>query len=354
MFALHGSVDHFGGWAAEHALDRIPDTLFLDALGSSVTKDSLSYSKGGSSAWTLTSAGLSNASATNSTVGEGAVAKCIDLTGLEASAASELTLSFDYTTADAGEQLFVHLWGCVDLNPNQNSGIMNLGASSGNAWMSVAAENMTVYNLGKPDGAFSGTEGIASDAAVILTGSTGAQSYSGTFDLSTFTTAPDAVSDYDYLVLGFAREVGGATSPSLMITNIRLSINGGATLHEFPDSAVEPASATSDPDGDGYVNLFEYAFGGNPNQTIDVGVLPEMETAVDGIDFVYNRRRDPATHGIRYTIETTPGLQTPSWSSSDLVETDVAIIDTEFEAVTNRVTTTGKTYEFIRLVVEEL
>ena len=354
VFALHGSVDHFGGWAAEYALDRIPDTLFLDALGSSVTKDSLSYNKGGSSAWTLTSAGLSNVSASNDTVGEGVVAQCIDLTGLEASAAAELTLSFDYTTADASEQLFVHLWGCVDLNPNQNSGIMNLGASNGNAWMSVAAENMAVYNLGKPNGVFTGTPGLAADTAVILTGSTGAQSYSGTFDLSTFTTAPDAVSDYDYLVLGFAREIGGTTNPAVSITNIRLSINGGVTLHEFPAAAVEPASASSDPDGDGYVNLFEYALGGNPNQPNDVGVLPEMESAVDGIDFVYNRRRDPATHGIRYTIETTPSLQPSSWASSDLVETDIAIIDAEFELVTNRVTTTGKTNEFIRLVVEEL
>ena len=159
VFALHGSVDYFGGWAAANALDRIPEALFLDGLGSAVTKDNQSYSKGGSSAWTVTQSGLSNASSTNNTVGEGAIAKCIDLTDLEASAAAQLTLSFDYSTADASEKLYVHLWGCVDLDPSQNSGIMNLGAQSGNAWVSVAPEIMEVYNLAKPDGVFTGSRG---------------------------------------------------------------------------------------------------------------------------------------------------------------------------------------------------
>ena len=354
VFALHGSVDYFGGWAAENALDRIPEALFLDSLGSAVTKDNQSYSKGGSSAWTVTPSGLSNASSTDSTVGEGAVATTIDLTGLEASAAAQLTLSFDYTTADAGEKLYVHLWGCVDLDPTQNGGIMNLGASSGNAWVSVGTGIMEVYNLSKPEGVFTGSRGTAADAAAILTGSTGAQTYSATFDLASFSTAPAAVSDYDYLVLGFAREVGGTTNPAVSISNIRLSMAGGDVLHEFPTLSMLPTHVAADPDGDGYSNLFEYALGGNPNLGNDVGTLPNLEMAVDGIDFVFNRRRDAATHGIRYTIQTTATLSPASWGSSDLVETGVNVIDTDYERVTRRVTTTGKDREFIRLVVEEL
>ena len=187
-----------------------------------------------------------------------------------------------------------------------------------------------------------------------MTGSTGAQSYSATFDLSTFSTAPDAVSDYDYLVLGFAREVFGTTNPLVTITNIRLSIDGGVVLHEFPTLSMLPTHVDADPDRDGYSNLFEYALGGNPNIDGDIGTLPEMNTAVDGIDFVYKRRHGAAGLGLSYRIETTPSLHSIPWGSSDLVETDVAPIDTEFEAVTNRVTTTGKNSEFIRLVVEEL
>ena len=355
VFALHGSVDYFGGWAAANALDRIPEALFLDGLGSAVTKDNQSYSKGGSSAWTVTQSGLSNASSTNNTVGEGAIAKCIDLTDLEASAAAQLTLSFDYSTADASEKLYVHLWGCVDLDPSQNSGIMNLGAQSGNAWVSVAPEIMEVYNLAKSDGVFTGASGTAADAAAILTGSTGAQTYSATFDLSTFTTAPDVISDYDYLVLGFAREVGGTTNPAVTITNIRLSIDGGDVLHEFPTLSMLPTHVDADPDGDGYSNLFEYALGGNPNLGNDVGVLPNMNTAVDGIDFVYQRRRDAATHGIRYDIETTESLTLPgSWEIVSLEDDGIDIVDAEFETVTHRLDASGKAHEFIRLSIGEL
>jgi len=353
VFALHGSVDHFGGWAAEHALDRIPKTLFLDRLGSAVTKDSLSYN--GNSSWTVTEAGLSNTNATNSTVGEGAVARCIDLTGLADSNDAQLTLSFDYTTADAGEILYVHLWGCVDLDPAQNSAILNTGAQNGAAWVSVATDVMDVYNLGKPNGVFSGSRGIASDAAAILTGSTGAQTYSATFDLSTFTTAPDVVSDYDYLVLGFAREVGGASSPAVTITNVRVSIQGGETIHEFPTVQAAVDSMSGDPDGDRRSNLFEYALGGDPNEKHDIGVLPDMATAVDGIDFVYQRRRDAATLGIRYEIETTANLTLPdSWGVVSLEEDDVAIVDAEFETVTHRLDATGKQSEFIRLNIDVL
>ena len=123
----------------------------------------------------MTQNGLTNASSNNSAVGEAAVGRFIDLTALEASDAAQLTLRFDYTTADPNEVLYVHLWGCVDLDPSQNIQLMNLGAQNGNAWVNESAGIMDVYNLGKPDGAFSGSRGSGSDAAAILTGSTGPQ-----------------------------------------------------------------------------------------------------------------------------------------------------------------------------------
>lgn len=345
VFALHGSVDHFGGWAAEHGLDRVPATLFLDGLGTSVTKDNQFYNRGWNSAWTVTGAGLSNASAANDNVGEGAVAKCIDLTGLAESAAAQLTLSFDYTTADAGEKLYVHLWGCVDLDPSQNVGIMNLGASNGNAWVAVGTDIMDVYNLGKPDGVFTGiASGDGSDAAAILTGSTGAQAYSATFDLSTFSNAPDAVSDYDYLVLGFAREVGGTTNPSVTITNIRLSINGGEVLHVFPSSSLDPSSVDGDPDGDGRSNLLEYGLGGDPYWHNDPMPVPEIVQAGGNLEYVYRRRLDAASRGLNYTVLRSTSLEPGSWDSAGVSETDCTPIDSEFESVTNLITADDRVF----------
>lgn len=355
VFALHGSVDHFGGWAAEYALDRIPEDPYLNGVGGVVTKNSAFYSKGGASAWTVVDGVLSNTSAANNNEGEGAIGKCLDLAKLDESDAAELTVSFDYTTADAGEVLYLHLWGCVDKNANQNSAILNTGAQDGAAWVNVDEDDMDVYNLGKPNGVFTGSRGIASDAAAILTGSTGAQTYSATFDLSTFTTAPDVISDYDYLVLGFAREVGGTTSPAVTITNIRVSINGGETLHEFPTVQAAVDSMSGDPDGDRRSNLFEFALGGNPNEKHDVGVLPNMATAVDGIDFVYQRRRNAASYGIRYEVETTADLTLPdSWQTVELEEDAVDIVGAEFETVTHRLNTLGKESEFIRLNIDVL
>ena len=353
VFALHGSVDYYGGWVVENALDRTPEVVYLESLHDVLTKGVQSYSKANVSAWTVTQNGLTNASSNNSAVGEAAVGRFIDLTALEASDAAQLTLRFDYTT-DPNEVLYVHLWGCVDLDPSKNIQLMNLGAQNGNAWVNESAGIMDVYNLGKPDGAFSGSRGSGSDAAAILTGSTGPQTFSKTFDLSLFTTAPDTISEYDYLVLGFAREVGSSTSASVSISNIEVSIHGGSTLHQSMNSSISfPDNKNSDPDADGYVNLLEYALGGDPNDRNDVGVLPKIQNSASGIDFIYNRRRNAANLGIRYSIESTSTLQTPSWGSGDMVETDVTIIDADFETVTNRVSTTGKTSEFMRLAVED-
>ena len=137
---------------------------------------------------------------------------------------------------------------------------MNLFATNGNAWESSNGA-LTAYNLGGADGAFSGTPGVASDAAAILTGATGAQSYSATFDLSSFTTAPDRIGDYDYLALGFTRKLGG-TAPAVTISNVKLI----GIYSEPPAFTVDPvdtadavegipysstlANDASDPEGD--------------------------------------------------------------------------------------------------------
>ena len=149
--------------------------------------------------------------------------------------------------------------------------------------------------------------------------------------------------------------VGGTTNPAVSISNIRLSMAGGDVLHEFPTLSMLPTHVAADPDGDGYSNLFEYALGGNPNLGNDVGTLPNLEMAVDGIDFVFNRRRDAATHGIRYDIETTESLTLPnSWELVSLDEDGIDIVDAEFETVTHRLDTSGKAHEFIRLSIGEL
>ena len=350
VFALHGSTDYFGAWATENALDRIPEDVRADSVGRErqVQKNNVFYNKWLSTNWTLADGVISGTSNT----GNRPIAICIDVTDLPESDRSQLTLSFDYTTGDAAEKLFVHLWGCVDLDPSQNPEIMNLGAGSGNAWVEVSSEVMEVYNLGRPDGTFTGSAGSASDAAVSgLTGSVGAQAYSNTFDLSTFTTAPDAVTDYDYIVLGFARDVSGTTTQSVSITNIRLSIEGGATLHEFPLSQVDPTTPEGDPDGDGRSNLYEYGIGGDPNKKSNVGAQPVLDMSGASGEFCYPRRRDAVARKLTYQVVGASDLTTPDWSTDGISETGTAVIDDDFEEVVNSVPT-GASSGFFRVEIE--
>ena len=354
VFALHGSADYFGGWTTENALDRIPEDVRSDSVGRErkVQKNNVFYNKWLSTEWTLADGVISNSSAQNNTSGEGAIGICIDVTDLPESDRSQLTLSFDYTTGDAAEKLFVHLWGCVDLDPSQNPEIMHLGSHSGSAWIAVSSDVMDVYNLGRPDGAFTGTAGSGADAAVPgLTGSTGAKSYNYTFDLSTFTTAPDAVTEYDYIVLGFARKVGGTTTPSVSITNIRLSIDDGPTLHEFPLSQVDPTTPEGDPDGDGRSNLYEYGMGGDPNKKSNVGAQPVFDMSGASGEFCYPRRRDAAARKLTYQAVGTSDLVTPDWNEDGITETGTAVIDDDFEEVVNSVPTGGSA-GFFRVEIE--
>jgi len=355
VFALHGTIDHFGGWTTENGLDRIPEEDGrLSTVGpfKRVQKNNVFYNKWASTEWTVVDGVIASSSAVNSRLGEGPIAICIDLTDLPETDHAQLSLSFDYTTADSAEKLYAHLWGCVDLDPSENPEIMHLGGNSGSAWTAVSSDQMEVYNLGRPDGVFTGTAGTGSDAAVPgLTGSVGAQAYSNTFDLSTFTTAPDAVTDYDYIVLGFAREVGGTTSPSVSITNIRLSIEGGPTLHEFPLSQVDPTTPEGDPDGDGRSNLYEYGIGGDPNKKSNVGAQPVLDMSGASGEFCYPRRRDAVARKLTYQVVGASDLTTPDWSTDGISETGTAVIDDDFEEVVNSVPT-GASSGFFRVEIE--
>ena len=170
--------------------------------------------------------------------------------------------------------------------------------------------------------------------------------------MSSFTTAPDAVSEYDYLVLAFAREIGGTATPSVSISNISLSVVGGAALlPEQVDYAED--GRDDDPEGDGLENLLEYALGGNPNLGGDADLLPGIATAGRDVDYMYRRRRDAGTRGLVYDVQMSGNLVDPSWGTVTGVES-TGIIDADFEAVTNRVDTAGTTNGFLRLCVEEL
>lgn len=208
-----------------------------------IVRDAVGWKKASNKKWELSNGQLvNNGGSTNSNDttrqrdNEAAVGQVIRVADFNVGTANQLTLSFDYTTNDAGESLYIHIWGYVENGTPSSSGtgLMNNGASNGNAWESSGAVfdqyNLTDETLGL---------GPAS-TAIRLTGATGAQQYANTFDLSGFFTAPNNLGGYDYLVLGFARdEPGDGDSSGVTIDNLRFF----ASVPEPTSSCLFGASA---------------------------------------------------------------------------------------------------------------
>ena len=91
-------------------------------------------------------------------------------------------------------------------------------------------------------------------------------------------------------MLSFAREVDGTFTPSASITNIRLSIEGGPTLHEFPLQLVDLGTLEGNPDADGRSKLYEYSMGGDPHDEGYVGAQAVFEESASSGEYFYPRR----------------------------------------------------------------
>ena len=205
-----------------HAHQEVLNLSTADSVNSSghLQIGDVGLIKRADSAWTVSNGTFSNTSLTDSRVAEGALGRIVAVDGLSVNQGNQLTLSFDYTLNDPAEVLYVHLWGLVG-TPGADLQVMNLGAQNGSAWWNTGQEGiLEMYNLA--DGAY--TNGTWAAAAVSLSGTTGAQSYSCTFDLSGFSVAPNDLSNYDYVVLGLTRKINGASAPGVQVSNVVLSL----------------------------------------------------------------------------------------------------------------------------------
>ncbi len=335
--------DKYAQWAFDMGLDTVPDnsaphlnTVTVNGL----SRDDEGWHKASDSEWTVSGGVLENTSDSGSPhgrVSEGPLAQMLDLSEFSNLNSSLLALRFEHTLATAGERLHVHLWGCVDISSTPSTGIMNLGASNGNAWQSAPTNELTVYNLGKPNGVFTGTRGLASDTAVTISGLIGPQVFSNTFDFSSFTTAPDTIDGYDYITIGFTREATDFPGSMAAISNVTLRAVGGDAILDFTQD-IPMGGLGRDPDSDDLVNLLEYALGGDPTGGVDVGIQPVPDIAPDGsLLYRYRRRIDHAARELSYTVQRETNLVTGAgWTTNGCIEEGSTPIDAEFESVTNR------------------
>jgi len=113
---------------------------------------------------------------------------------------------------------------------------------------------------------------------------------------------------------------------------------------------------TANPDGDSLDNLMEYGLGGNPTISDDAALLPqyamEQEGGTNWVEYIYRRRLDAGDRGLTYALQLTSDLVSGSWSTNGYAKIGAGTVDSDFESVTNRISTAGKTNEFIRLSIE--
>jgi surface-anchored protein len=99
------------------------------------------------------------------------------------------------------------------------------------------------------------------------------------------------------------------------------------------------AGDLADPDRDGWPNLHEYAFGGEPNTAARIPGAPVVETVVVGGEtyagISFHRRRDALAAELEYEVEWQSGLDPQAWESGGILHSQ-QIIDADWERVVFR------------------
>ena len=168
-------------------------------------------------------------------------------------------------------------------------------------------------------------------AEIILIENSGSGSLLGAFTSTNITSSAD-----------YALSTSGGSGNDLSLLLIATPYDKWAAGYSLV------GGITDNDDGDSLDNLAEYGLGGNPTNPVDPGILPMFGKQGDAFEYIYRRRTAPDS-GVGYQLELTDNLVPNVWRTVGYTEVGSEDIDGVFESVTNEITTTGKTNEFIRL-----
>ncbi|VGO15729.1 Arylsulfatase [Pontiella desulfatans] len=151
------------------------------------------------------------------------------------------------------------------------------------------------------------------------------------------------VSEYDKRVAG-GPFIGTRTAES--------DESGPTTFSEYwMDSwGVDIGSSTNDFDGDGTLNLAEYALGGNPTNALDPGAIPTFTRSEGGFNYTHMRRNDDS--GLLYTIESTTNLVSGVWTNAGYTVDGIHATAGTFDSITNAIPVSDDD-TFIRLRIDQ-
>ncbi|MDF7822726.1 BNR-4 repeat-containing protein [Pontiellaceae bacterium B12227] len=141
----------------------------------------------------------------------------------------------------------------------------------------------------------------------------------------------------------------------LFIDDVTIASKPYTFWAEYNNLYGQAAAYSADPDGDGINNLGEYALGGNPNTNDVADIMPIYSISEAGgtnwFNYIYKRRRDADVRNLTYEVQTATNLTSNAWTNN-AEKAGSAIIDTDYESVTNRISSDGKDQAFMRLKLE--
>lgn len=111
---------------------------------------------------------------------------------------------------------------------------------------------------------------------------------------------------------------------------------------------VNIGTGTNDYDGDGVNNFYEYAFNGNPTNSMDSGTEPKIIEAGDTLQYVHLLRYD--NPNLTYTLQVKTNLMSGSWSSVQY-PSDAYLIGGDYDEIRHTLPNVERNY--LRLLVEE-
>jgi rhamnogalacturonan endolyase len=361
VFTGTSSFRFFGGSGSSFASFDLGSRTLSARSGSSFTLGSL---EGTATAVLSGSSGGGNNAAVIYTVGTngrdtayaGIIANGNASTSFVKSGAGRLLLSGAHTytgntTVSAGRLIVT---GSLDVsNVTVASGATFGGASGGSITFASGSRLALAVT---PDGILgpvvAGTASV-SGLVTVVTEDLGGVLEPGTYDLLTFSGPLEGTPQFVWsppagssLVASFDTTQTGRIQ--IILTDSRTALQRWTDQQFGPDAADTIAGPLADPDGDGVVNLLEYALGGDP-LTIDTSIAPAsaLHAQTGALTLDFTRVPDPS---LTYEVEATDSLAAPAvwtliWSSTGTANTAGPV------TVSDTVAATSRPSRFLRLKV---
>jgi hypothetical protein len=205
-------------------------------------------------------------------------------------------------------------------------------------------------------------DGVTNDIYSIQTEETDAWSGAANTEVYTFTNAVSVPAGADITVT--THPAGDPVNNKWGLYSVVVSVPDKTAAEFYAEWVADYVlgmsgltNLTDDPDGDEVINLYEYALGGIPTNSGDLGIASEYSIVDDSgtsyFEYTHVQRDDAAARGLVYYLLTDGDLMLPpGWASASYaVGTNTGYGVDGYDVVTNRVPATDD-QRFFKLQVE--